>query len=71
MVSKDPNNEGRYLFGLCKIGPKGQIVIPAEARKVFGLKPGDSLVLLGDINKGLALVKPDCFAPITDKILGD
>jgi len=70
-MNEDPNNKGRYMFGLCKIGPKGQIVIPVEARKIFGLKTGDSLMLLGDVNRGLALVKAEVFAPITDEILGD
>ncbi len=53
--------EGKYLFGVCKISEKGQIVIPKEARKVFDIKPGDSLVLLGDISQGLALMKADVF----------
>lgn len=50
--------EGKYFFGLVKIGEKGQIVIPKEARDVFGLKPGDKLLMLGDIKQGLALVDP-------------
>lgn len=50
---------GKYLFGVCKLNDKGQIVIPKEAREVFGIKSGDSLILFGDINKGLALVKAD------------
>lgn len=50
--------DGKYLFGLVKIGDKGQIVIPKEAREVFGLAPGDQLLLLGDIKQGLALVDP-------------
>lgn len=50
--------EGKYLFGLVKIGDKGQIVIPKEAREVFGLKPGDQLLMVGDIKQGLALVDP-------------
>lgn len=44
---------GQYLFGICKVSEKGQIVIPKEARDVFGIKPGDSLVLLGDEKKGM------------------
>ena len=51
--------EGKYLFGLVKIGEKGQIVIPKEARDVFGLKPGDQLLMVGDIKQGIALVHPD------------
>lgn len=64
------NKKGKYIFGICKIGPKGQIVIPADARKIFDLEPGDSLIMFGDIKKGLALVKSDTFNPIAAKILG-
>lgn len=49
--------KGKYLFGTVTIGDKGQIVIPAKARKIFDLKPGDDLVMLGDLEQGLALVK--------------
>lgn len=64
-------SKGKYLFGICKVGEKGQIVIPKEARKVFDIKPGDSLILLGDDKKGLALVKADVIASVTDEIMGD
>lgn len=59
------NNNGKYIFGVCKVGEKGQIVIPKEARKVFGINTGDTLVMMGDIKKGIALVKADI---ITDKL---
>ncbi len=49
--------KGKYLFGTVTIGDKGQIVIPVKARKIFDLKPGDDLVMLGDVDQGLALVK--------------
>jgi len=62
-------NEDKYLFGICKVGEKGQIVIPKEARVVFDIKPGDSLVLLGDKSKGLAIVKADVFQSVADGIL--
>ena len=48
--------DGRVVFGLVKVGEKGQIVIPAEARKTFGIKPGDSVMLVGDEKTGLALL---------------
>lgn len=51
--------KGKYIFGIAKLSDKGQIVIPKEAREVFGLRPGDQLLLLGDVKKGLALVKVD------------
>lgn len=49
------DGQGHYIFGTVKVGPKGQIVISAEARKVFGIKPGDTLMLLGDKERGLAI----------------
>lgn len=52
MTNKYP--EGKYMATV-KIGPKGQIVIPKEAREMFGLKAGDSLVLLADKTQGMAL----------------
>ncbi len=51
--------KGLHMFGLVKIGEKGQILIPKEAREVFGLKPGDKLLMLGDEAQGIALVKAD------------
>ena len=50
---------GKYIFGLAAVGDKGQIVIPAKARKVFGIKPGDQLLVLGDEGRGLALLKQE------------
>ena len=47
---------GKHLFGLVKVGEKGQIVIPARARKIFGIEPGDALAVLGDEDRGLALL---------------
>ena len=63
-------DKGKYLFGICKVGEKGQIVIPKEARDVFDIKPGDSLVVLGDVNKGIAVVKAEVFSSVTEDILG-
>ena len=47
---------GKYMFGVVTIGDKGQIVIPVQARRVFQLRPGDQLMVLGDENRGLALI---------------
>lgn len=63
-------NKGKYLFGICKIGEKGQIVIPKEAREVFDIKAGDSLVILGDVKMGIAIVKADVFTSVADGIMG-
>ncbi len=61
---------GKYIFGVCKVGERGQIVIPKEARDMYNIKAGDSLLLLGD-KKGMALVKTEVFSAITEEILGD
>ena len=59
------------MFGICKVGEKGQVVIPKDARKVFDIKPGDSLIILGDEKKGLALVKAEVFTAVVDDIVGE
>ncbi len=48
--------KGKHMFGMVKVGDKGQIVIPAKARKVFRIEPGDNLIVLGDESQGLALI---------------
>ena len=48
---------GKHMFGMVKVGDKGQIVIPAKARKVFDIKPGDNLIVLGDEAQGIAIIK--------------
>ena len=53
--------KGKHLFGLVTVGDKGQIVIPAKARKLFDISPGDQLVVLGDESQGLAVLKSEYF----------
>ena len=48
--------DDRFIVSV-KVGPKGQITIPAEARKMFDIKEGDTLMVMGDKSRGLALVK--------------
>ena len=55
--------------GICKVGEKGQIVIPKEARDMFRIKSGDSIIVLCDKERGIALVKADIIEDLTDKIL--
>ena len=50
---------GKYVFGTSKINEKGQLVIPKDARDLFNIKPGDTLLILGQKDKGLAIVKAD------------
>ena len=49
--------KGQHIFGTVKVGEKGQIVIPKEARDIFEISPGDTLLLLGDKKQGIAIVK--------------
>ena len=49
--------KGKHMFGMVRVGDKGQIVIPAKARKLFRIEPGDNLVVLGDEAQGLAIIK--------------
>ena len=52
--------EGKYIFGIVKVGDKGQVVIPRDARKIYDIKPGDALIVLGD-QRGMALLKTEIF----------
>ncbi|RLF94962.1 AbrB family transcriptional regulator [Thermococci archaeon] len=61
--------KGKYIFGTVKVGERGQIVIPKEARDKFSIEPGDSLLVLGDENKGIAIVKEDLMKNFALKIL--
>ncbi len=49
---------GKYAW-TATVGEKGQIVIPKQARELFGIKPGDTLVLLGDVKRGIAIPPKD------------
>ena len=60
--------KGKHLFGLVTVGDKGQIVIPAEARKLFDIHAGDQLVVLGDEAQGLAILKSETFLILADMI---
>jgi len=62
--------KGKHLFGMVTVGDKGQIVIPAKARKLFDISAGDQLVILGDEGQGLAVLKADRFLAIADAIRG-
>ena len=59
----------KYIFGVVKVGERGQIVLPKEAREVYGIKAGDSLLVLGD-SKGMAVLKTEVFQDKIDKLLG-
>ncbi|MCR5610023.1 MAG: AbrB/MazE/SpoVT family DNA-binding domain-containing protein [Lachnospiraceae bacterium] len=55
------------FVGVSKVGEKGQIVIPKEAREMFDIKPGDSVIVLCDKNKGIALLKADAIEDLFPK----
>ncbi|MCR4990481.1 MAG: helix-turn-helix transcriptional regulator [Lachnospiraceae bacterium] len=60
--------KGKHLFGLVTVGDKGQIVIPAKARKVFEISAGDQLVVLGDEGQGIAIVKAENFLAMANMV---
>ena len=57
---KKSNRNDRFIISV-KVGPKGQITIPAQAREMFDIKEGDTLMVMGDKEKGIALVKDEAF----------
>ncbi len=60
--------KGKHLFGIVTVGDKGQIVIPAKARKTFNISAGDRLVVLGDEGQGIAIIKSSDFLRLADII---
>lgn len=64
---KGKEKSGKFMSSV-KVGPKGQIVIPKEVRDMFGISPGDTLLLLADSEKGIALERYGVFAKIADAI---
>ena len=58
----------KRVFGTAKVGDRGQIVIPKEARELFGIKPGDTLLILGEENKGLIVSRPELLKDLADQV---
>lgn len=56
-ADKKSGDDGKYIFGVVKMGERGQIVIPKLARKVFDINQGDRIIVLGDKEKGMAIAK--------------
>ena len=56
------------VFGTAKVGDRGQIVIPKEAREFFGIEPGDTLLILGKAETGLIVTKPETLDDLASKI---
>ena len=61
--------KGKHLFGTVTVGERGQIVIPKKARDVFNIRPGDSLMVLGDEEQGIAMVKSETFLALAKEIM--
>ena len=59
------------VFGTAKVGDRGQIVIPKEARELFGIHPGDTLLILGDPETGLIVSRPEVLNNLADQILNN
>lgn len=67
MLEKAKKKEGLYAW-TAKVGTKGQIVIPKEAREIFNMNPGDTVLLLGDIKQGLAILNGNTAGEILNRI---
>ena len=61
-------NKQQRVFGTAKVGDRGQIVIPKEARELFGIKPGDTLLILGEAETGLIVSRPEVLADLASQI---
>lgn len=62
--------KGKYAWTV-KVGEKGQIVIPKEAREVFNINPGDTLIILGDEEQGLSIPPKSMFYKLTQMVFGE
>lgn len=60
--------KGKHAFGVVTVGDKGQITLPIKARKVFNINPGDNLILLGDEQKGIAVIKEEEFLKMIEAL---
>lgn len=60
--------KGKHIFGVVKVGERGQIVIPKRAREIFHIRPGDELLVLGDEAQGLAMAKNEVFLSMAERI---
>ena len=61
----------KRVFGTAKVGDRGQIVIPKEARELFQIRPGDTLLILGEESKGLIVSRPELLRDLADEIFED
>ena len=59
------------IFGTARVGERGQIVIPKEARQFYDIRPGDTVLVLGSGESGLVLSKPEVLDRVVRQILED
>lgn len=59
---------GRRVYGTAKVGDRGQIVIPKEARELFNIQPGDTLLILGEEDTGLIVSRPETLSDLAAQI---
>ena len=57
------------VFGTAKVGDRGQIVIPKEARELFGIRPGDTLLIVGEAETGLIISRPEVLNQLANELL--
>ena len=62
-------SKAKRAFGTARVGDRGQIVIPKEARELFGIQPGDTLLILGDAETGLIVSRPEVLNDLADQLL--
>lgn len=67
-TKKNTPPEGKFI-GTVKVGTKGQIVIPKGARELFHIEPGDTLLVLADVNQGIAILRNDSYMDYIDHVL--
>ena len=58
----------KRVFGTAKVGDRGQIVIPKEARELFGIQPGDTLLIVGEEDTGLIVSRPEVLSDLATQI---
>ena len=62
-------NKARHIFGTARVGDRGQLVIPKDARDYYGIQPGDTLLILGDKENGMIVTTPEVLSELAARIL--
>ena len=59
LLAEEPNDKGQYMFGIVKIGEDGSLPLPEKAKQLMEILPGDRMLLIGDKDQGIAMMKCD------------